>query len=127
RRHRQQQQQQQVHQPQQQPRRGYLSRRRAESLNVTEISQNQYQLIHQQESNDNSGNMSTDTLVNEGYQRIRAFSDPALSEHAQHEYSYYPWTESEDDEIRSRSPPPPTRPHYETFPSLVEMGGFLSI
>ncbi|KAJ2231111.1 hypothetical protein IWW45_005570 [Coemansia sp. RSA 485] len=68
--------------------------------------------------------LSTETLVDEK-QRARAFSDPAISEY-QHVYSYYPWSESEHEEILSRSPPP-LRPHYATFPSLVEMGGFLSI
>ncbi|KAJ1647055.1 hypothetical protein J3B02_001023 [Coemansia erecta] len=75
-------------------------------------------------SNSSSDNMSTETLVDEKH-RARAFSDPAISEY-QHIYSYYPWSESEHEEILSRSPPP-LRPHYATFPSLVEMGGFLSI
>ncbi|KAJ1817638.1 hypothetical protein LPJ56_002039 [Coemansia sp. RSA 2599] len=69
-------------------------------------------------------NLSSETLVDEKH-RARAFSDPAISEY-QHVYSYYPWSESEHEEILSRSPPP-LRPHYATFPSLVEMGGFLSI
>ncbi|KAJ1668623.1 hypothetical protein IW140_006539 [Coemansia sp. RSA 1813] len=116
-----------------QQRRVRLFRRRAESLDVTRIrrTQNQNHLMHQQGGPDSgdasAANMSTDTLVNDSFHRIRAFSDPAISEHTQNVYSYYPWSESEHDEIRSRSPPPLMRPHYETFPSLVEMGGFLSL
>ncbi|KAJ2346328.1 hypothetical protein IWW50_005297 [Coemansia erecta] len=68
---------------------------------------------------------SSETLVDEKH-RGRAFSDPEITE-IQHEYSYYPWTESEHEEILRRSPPPPSRRHYDTFPSLVEMGGFLSL
>ncbi|KAJ2867014.1 hypothetical protein GGI22_001154 [Coemansia erecta] len=108
-----------------QQRRNQLARRRAESLDVSGGGQTQDQQMHRHDSSD--ANMSTDTLVNDGYQRIRALSDPAISDLAQNVYSYYPWSESEHDEIRSRSPPPPTRPHYETFPSLVEMGGLLSL
>ncbi|KAJ1993481.1 hypothetical protein GGI25_002774 [Coemansia spiralis] len=98
-----------------------LSRRRAESLDVT----TQGQLLCRR-SNRRSGDtsVSIDTLVSDRH-RGRAFSDPAIS-HSQHVYSYYPWSESEHEEILSRSPPP-LRPHYETFPSLVEMGGFLSL
>ncbi|KAJ1936538.1 hypothetical protein GGF37_005567 [Kickxella alabastrina] len=69
-------------------------------------------------------NVSMETLVDEKH-RTRAFSEPDISEY-QHEYSYYPWSESEHEEILSRSPAP-LRPHYATFPSLVEMGGFMSI
>ncbi|KAJ2612563.1 hypothetical protein H4S08_002638 [Coemansia sp. RSA 1365] len=68
---------------------------------------------------------SSETLVDEKH-RERRFSDTDISED-QHVYSYYPWTESEHEEILRRSPPPPLRRHYETFPSLVEMGGFLSL
>ncbi|KAJ2898740.1 hypothetical protein GGI21_004844 [Coemansia aciculifera] len=76
-------------------------------------------------------NPSMETLVDEKY-RERAFSDAQplptdVPEPHQNEYSYYPWSESEYCEMLSRSPPPPRRPHYETFPSLVEMGGFLSL
>ncbi|KAJ2285304.1 hypothetical protein IWW55_007297, partial [Coemansia sp. RSA 2706] len=67
---------------------------------------------------------SSETLVDEKL-RGRAF-DAEIVE-MEHEYSYYPWTESEHEEILRRSPPPPSRRHYETFPSLVEMGGFLSL
>ncbi|KAJ2140356.1 hypothetical protein J3F82_005678, partial [Coemansia sp. RSA 637] len=73
--------------------------------------------------NHNDVNMSAETLVDEKH---RAFSDPEITD-MQHVYSYYPWTESEHEEILRRSPPPPSRRHYETFPSLVEMGGFLSL
>ncbi|KAI8326362.1 hypothetical protein GQ54DRAFT_71526 [Martensiomyces pterosporus] len=69
-------------------------------------------------------NASFETLVNEKH-RTRAFSDPGISDY-QHIYSYYPWSESEHEDILSRSPPP-SRPHYETFPSLVEMGGLLTL
>ncbi|KAJ2778434.1 hypothetical protein H4R18_004594 [Coemansia javaensis] len=68
---------------------------------------------------------SSATLVDEK-NHGRALGSPAMSD-VQHVYSYYPWTESEHEEILSRSPPPPMRRHYETFPSLVEMGGFLSL
>ncbi|KAJ1729540.1 hypothetical protein LPJ72_004920 [Coemansia sp. Benny D160-2] len=110
-------------------RRTRMFRRRAESIDAGRISRNDP--LQQDERNSSEvsiGNISTDTLVNDGYHhRIRAFSDPAISGHTQNVYSYYPWSESEHDEIRSRSPPPPMRPHYETFPSLVEMGGLLSL
>ncbi|KAJ1822858.1 hypothetical protein IWW57_001415 [Coemansia sp. S610] len=94
-----------------------LFRRRAETLDESVY-------IPSQQPND-ARNVSTETLVDEKH-RARAFSDPPISEY-QHVYSYYPWTESEHDEILSRSPPPLRRPHYETFPSLVEMGGFLTL
>ncbi|KAJ2845829.1 hypothetical protein IWW36_004627, partial [Coemansia brasiliensis] len=67
--------------------------------------------------------LSSETLVEEKH---RAFSEPEITE-IQHIYSYYPWTESEHEEILRRSPPPPSRRHYETFPSLVEMGGLLAL
>ncbi|KAJ1999047.1 hypothetical protein GGI04_004562 [Coemansia thaxteri] len=96
-----------------------LFRRRAHTLEET-------QHTHEGRLSGSKGrNVSTETLVDEKY-RARAFSDPAISEH-QHVYTYYPWSESEHDEILSRSPPPLRRPHYQTFPSLVEMGGFLSL
>ncbi|KAJ1720100.1 hypothetical protein LPJ53_005240, partial [Coemansia erecta] len=73
-----------------------------------------------------SAGQSTETLVDDK-QRARALSDPAISLGYQHVYSYYPWSESEHEAILRRSPPPPLRPHYATFPSLVEMGGFMSL
>ncbi|KAJ2451992.1 hypothetical protein EV183_003233 [Coemansia sp. RSA 2336] len=76
-----------------------------------------------QESIRNS--LSSETLVDEKH-RVRMFGEPAITE-IQHVYSYYPWTESEHEEILRRSPPPPSRRHYETFPSLVEMGGLLAL
>ncbi|KAJ2456141.1 hypothetical protein GGF42_003283 [Coemansia sp. RSA 2424] len=95
-----------------------FGRRRAQTLDETAF-------VPSQRLSDER-NVSTETLVDEKY-RARALSDaPPISEN-QHVYSYYPWSESEHDEMLSRSPPPLRRPHYETFPSLVEMGGFLSL
>ncbi|KAJ1898388.1 hypothetical protein GGI03_007688 [Coemansia sp. RSA 2337] len=101
--------------PQRRPSR--LFRRRAETLDESVYIPSQ-QLVDER-------SVSTETLVDEKH-RARALSDPPISEY-QHVYSYYPWSESEHDAILSRSPPPLRRPHYETFPSLVEMGGFLSL
>ncbi|KAJ2787608.1 hypothetical protein GGI15_000570 [Coemansia interrupta] len=73
-----------------------------------------------------SAAVSTETLVDDK-QRARALSDPAISLGYEHVYSYFPWSEAEHEAILQRSPPPPLRPHYATFPSLVEMGGFMSL
>lgn len=73
---------------------------------------------------------STDTLVDTEDTRPRAFSDSLLADSEdvyQNVYSYFPWSEAEHEEILSRCPSPECRPHYQTFPSLVEMGGFLSL
>ncbi|KAJ2078510.1 hypothetical protein H4R24_004429 [Coemansia sp. RSA 988] len=105
-------------------RRSRVQRRRTDTLDSTG-SCGQHSHLSQVTGVNTPPSTSSETLVDEKH-RGPTFSNPDISDD-QHEYSYYPWTESEHEEILRRSPPPPMRRHYETFPSLVEMGGFLSL
>ncbi|KAJ2158054.1 hypothetical protein GGF46_004048 [Coemansia sp. RSA 552] len=107
------------------PRRPRVLRRRGDTMESADI---MWPPRFSTASRMSGGRRSADseTLVDDEKFYVRGLSDSHITE-TDHVYSYYPWPASEHEEILRRSPPPPSRRHYDTFPSLVEMGGFLSL